>query len=82
MNDTKEHHKDSQIESEHELIDRITKLTNLIQDRYPEFTQFIGEMPVTIPSDPSPQVNIGILQDYYDSLCQILKNHELNNNPK
>lgn len=82
MNNIKEHHKDSQLEAEHDLNDRITKLTNIIQEKYPEFDQFIGEMPITIPNDPSPQVNIGMLQDYYDSLCQILKNYEAKNNPE
>jgi len=82
MNNIKEQHKNSQPESEHDLMDRITKMTNLIHEKYPEFDQFIDEMPITIPNDPSPQVNNRILQDYYDSLCQILKKHESTNNPE
>lgn len=82
MNNIKEQRKDSQPESEHDLMDRITKMTNLIQEKYPEFGEFIGEMPITIPNDPSPQVNIRMLQDYFDSLCQILKKYESTNNPE
>lgn len=65
-------------EKDQELTARITQLTSLIQERYPELIPYINEIPVTMPNDPHPEVNHKILQDYYDSLSQIVRNHEKN----
>jgi hypothetical protein len=61
-----------------DLTSRITQLTSLIQERYPELLPYLNEIPVTMPNDPHPEVNHKILQDYYDSLNQIVRNHEKN----
>lgn len=66
------------LESEKDLTTKITQITNLIQEDYPELTPYIGEIPVTIPNDSEPEVNSKILKDYYDSLYQIVKNHQKN----
>lgn len=66
------------LESEQDLSARIMQITTVIQDKYPELLPYIGEIPVTVPNDPTPQVNNKILKDYYDSLYQIVRNHEMN----
>ncbi|MGE5383899.1 MAG: hypothetical protein ACM3PX_10770 [Omnitrophica WOR_2 bacterium] len=78
MKDLKELFAGGNLESEHDLNTRIMEITNHIQDKYPELLPYIGEIPVTIPNDPSPEMNTKILKDYYDSLYEIVKNHEIN----
>ncbi|MGE5318152.1 MAG: hypothetical protein ACM3ME_09155 [Chloroflexota bacterium] len=68
------------LETEQDMTVRINEITSLIQDKYPELLPYIAEIPVTVPSDPTPQVNNQILKDYYDSLYQIVKNHENKSN--
>lgn len=58
-----------------EISNDILKITMLIQDKYPELSKYIGEMPVTIPDDASPHINAKILQDYCDSLNDLVKKY-------
>jgi hypothetical protein len=60
------------MKNEEELNADILKITMTMRDRYPELTKYISEMPVTVPDEKNPTVNIKNLQDYYDSLKQIL----------
>lgn len=66
------------LESEQDLTTRISELTSLIQEKYPELIPYLGEMPLTVPNEPSPEMNNKVLKDYYDSLYHIVKNHEEN----
>ncbi len=58
-----------------ELIRDITNLTTNIEINYPELYKFLGESPITIPSTSHPDINIAIMQDYLESLKQLLKHH-------
>lgn len=78
MKDLNELFGKGQLESEQDLNSRIMQITSLIQEKYPELLPYINEIPISVPSDPSPEVNQTILKDYYDSLYQIVKNHEMN----
>jgi hypothetical protein len=78
MKNLKELFAEGTLESEQELNDRIVKITNTIQEKYPELVPYLSEMPVTVPNDPDTEVNYKILRDYYDSLYQIVINHEKN----
>lgn len=60
------------MKNEEELNADILKITMIMRDRYPELSKYISEMPVTIPDEKNPTVNIKNLQDYYDSLKEIL----------
>jgi hypothetical protein len=60
------------MKNEEELNADILKITMTMRDRYPELTKYISEMPDTIPDGKNPTINIKNLQDYYDSLKQIL----------
>jgi len=48
-------------------------ITLKIQETHPELSNFLNEMPVTIPDEKKPHITISILKDYYDSLCNLLK---------
>ncbi|MFV5692132.1 hypothetical protein ACM55K_08925 [Flavobacterium sp. LT1R49] len=66
------------METEKELNDAILKLTLKIRNEYPELSKYLIEMPVTIPDNNSPEINIKILKDYYESLNSILKKYAPN----
>jgi hypothetical protein len=63
------------MQTEKELNEDILKLTLTIQERFPELSKYITEMPVTIPDEKNPQINLTTLKDYYDSLEAVLKEY-------
>jgi hypothetical protein len=63
------------METEEELNAKIMKITMVIHDNYPELSKYLNEMPVTIPIDNHPEVNIKNLQKYYDSLITWFRNY-------
>jgi len=69
------------MKTEKEINDAILKITMKIRNDYPELSKYLSEMPVTIPDDSNPDINIKILQDYYESLENILKKYIPNHRP-
>ncbi|MBI3519154.1 MAG: hypothetical protein HY062_07330 [Bacteroidetes bacterium] len=65
------------METEKALNQKVMAITNLIRDKYPELTEFLNEMPVTIPDEKSPELNLPALKKYYDSLCELLKKYAI-----
>lgn len=68
------------MKTEKELDSDILQITMKIKEQYPELSKYILEMPVTIPTVESPDMNCKILQDYYDSLEVLLQDY-INNSP-
>ncbi|MFV8466766.1 hypothetical protein [Flavobacterium sp. LB1P62] len=66
------------METEEELNDTILKMTLKIRNEYPELSKYLAEMPATIPDTNNPEINIKILNDYYESLNSILKEYAPN----
>lgn len=64
--------------TEKELNAKILQITMTINDKYPELSKYIGEIPITIPNESDPEITIKILKDYYNTLETILKNHTKN----
>lgn len=64
--------------TEKELNAKILEITMTINDKYPELSKYIGEIPITIPNESDPEITIKILKDYYNTLETILKNHTNN----
>jgi hypothetical protein len=58
------------------------KVTMVIQENYPELSKYLNEMPITIPIDSNPEINVKNLQKYYDTLVALFRNyvaeHQLN----
>lgn len=63
-----------------ELNENIVKITMTIRNEFPELMKFLGEMPETIPNLENPEMNTKILQDYYDSLEDLLRKYSPNHN--
>jgi AAA15 family ATPase/GTPase len=71
----KNNNKNEQIEND--LNSKILKITMKIKDHYPELSQYLEEMPVTIPSDNDPEMNLNLLKSYYESLNSLLKKYKV-----
>ena len=63
-----------------ELNAEIIKITSLIQEKYPELYEYLGEMPITIPTDQNPIINSQSLNAYYESLAAMLNNYIYSHN--
>lgn len=61
------------METETELNRKIMELTMKIWDKHSELSKFLTEMPITIPNEKHPKINIEILKGYYESLENIVK---------
>lgn len=68
------------MKTEKELNERILKITIKIKEKFPELSEFILEMPVTIPNVLNPKINLKSLQEYNNSLKILLKNYIENQN--
>lgn len=65
------------METINDLNLKITTITLLIQEKYPELAEFLNEIPITIPKEENPEINISILKDYFNSLDTLLKDYIL-----
>jgi hypothetical protein len=63
------------MKTEEELYVAILKVTMKIKIQFPELSKYILEMPETIPNVENPKINREVLQEYYDSLCFLLKDY-------
>lgn len=68
------------MKTEAELSKNIVKMTMTIRNEFPELMKYLGEMPETIPSSENPEINIKILQEYFDSLEDLLRKYAPNHN--
>jgi hypothetical protein len=62
--------------NEHELNEKILKITMTIREKYPELSKYIEEMPVTVPDLKHPEITQRNLKEYYDSLEAMLKKYD------
>lgn len=58
-----------------ELNKEILKLTMTIQEKYPELSKYLDEMPVSIPNIKEPEISLKNLKAYYDSLNSLLQHY-------
>ena len=63
------------MKTEQELNDDILKITLLINEKYPELSKYIEEMPVTIPNRNKPDINLIQLENYYHYLLTMVKEY-------
>ncbi|WP_394991061.1 hypothetical protein [Emticicia sp.] len=66
------------MKTQKELNADILEITMLIQEKFPELSKYIAEMPVTIPNETTPEITIKILEEYYNSLDILLKDYDKN----
>ena len=66
------------MKTETELNSNILKITTTIRNEFPELMKYLNEMQVTIPDVSTPEINNKILQDYYESLENLLRKYAPN----
>lgn len=57
------------------ILQEITQLTAYIATNYPELYRTLDENPMTLPNNEHPHINKHALQDYLESLKQLIKHH-------
>ncbi len=57
------------------VLSEIAQVTSTIEANYPELYQFLDENPMTIPATHHPGIDKKILQEYLESLKQLLMHH-------
>jgi hypothetical protein len=60
---------------ENNLNRQILQQTMMIRENYHELTKFISEMPVTVPCEGDPEINIKQLKEYLESLQSLVENY-------
>ena len=59
----------------HNILREIIQLTVNIETNYPELYRFLDENPMTIPATKHPHVDKVVMQEYLESLKQLLQHH-------
>ena len=57
------------------ILTEITQLTTKIETNYPELYRSLDENPMTIPSINHPHMDAEVMQEYLESLKQLLMHH-------
>tara|TARA_R110001606_G_scaffold398846_1_gene579225 strand:+ start:6565 stop:6768 length:204 start_codon:yes stop_codon:yes gene_type:complete len=57
-------------------IAQILKITSNIEANYPELYAILDETPLTIPTSENPNMTVDLMDEYLDSLKQILKKYK------
>ncbi|MFN5642465.1 MAG: hypothetical protein ACK4V4_00485 [Sphingobacteriales bacterium] len=57
----------------HEWNERIIAIIEKLKEDHPELITFLDEIPITIPDDSDPHINISILKEYYQTLLNLEK---------
>lgn len=65
-----------------DIENQIITLTTSIEVNYPELYVMLNENPITIPTAAHPDMTISIMEDYLDSLKEILKQYIKTHNKK
>jgi hypothetical protein len=70
------------METVKQLNAKILEITLRIQEKYPELSKYIEEMPITIPDESKPEITHKNLMEYYESLDNTLKKYVLEQSQK
>lgn len=57
------------------ILTEITQLTSNIETNYPELYRTLDENPLTIPTTEHPNIDKQIMEEYLESLKQLLMHH-------
>lgn len=57
------------------IMNRIVVLTNTMESKYPELYHFLDEDPMTLPVLSHPNIDKKALENYLQSLHELLEHH-------
>jgi pimeloyl-ACP methyl ester carboxylesterase len=66
------------MQTEKTLNELILNIKNCISENYPELVEYLDEMPITLPDQKHPDLNVITLTSYYNSLVNLVENYEEN----
>jgi hypothetical protein len=58
-----------------QILTEITEITTNIETNYPELYRSLDENPLTIPDTNSPHIDSKIMEEYLESLKQLLSHY-------
>jgi hypothetical protein len=56
----------------------INTLTDTMDTQFPELLKYVDEMPITNPDINNPKINATTLNEYYDSLNNLINKYQEN----
>ncbi|EPR72331.1 hypothetical protein ADIWIN_2501 [Winogradskyella psychrotolerans RS-3] len=59
----------------HKILNEITELITNIETNYPELYRSLDENPMTLPVSQNPQMGKVVMQEYLDSLKELLESY-------
>ena len=59
----------------HHILNEITQLTLNMETNYPELYRSLDENPMTLPVTNHPHIDKQVMQEYLESLKQLLEHH-------
>jgi len=59
-----------------DLLTEIATVTRNIETNYPEVYEHLDEMPMTIPDQQNPDIDVKDLENYLESLKDIIKKYK------
>ena len=65
------------MDTTHKLLIEILNITLVIKTKYPELYQYLDETPNTIPSGDNTKVDMIALENYLETLEDMLKSYKL-----
>ena len=65
-----------------DIENQIIRLTTSIEVNYPELYATLDENPITIPTEVHPDMDVAIMEEYLESLKEILKEYTKTHNKK
>ncbi|MFD2915767.1 hypothetical protein [Psychroserpens luteus] len=65
-----------------DIENQIIRLTTSIEVNYPELYANLDENPITIPTEIHPDMDVAIMEEYLESLKEILKEYTKTHNKK
>jgi tRNA U54 and U55 pseudouridine synthase Pus10 len=63
------------METETDLNEKILKITMAIRNEFPELSKYLDEMLDTIPDEKNPEISVGNLRAYYESIRTMLNKY-------
>ncbi|WP_055436915.1 hypothetical protein [Lacinutrix algicola] len=59
----------------HNILNQITQLTSNIETNYPELYRSLDENPITLPVSKHPQIDKKVMEEYLESLKDLLERY-------
>lgn len=64
------------MENIQKLLLKISEVTRDLETNYPEVYEFLDENPITIPNQEDPKIGAKELQNYLDSLNDLIQKYK------